>query len=374
MICPDRTDPCRFGVRQVDSLAERILVINPAATATHVALFDGESLMVEESLAHSPEELQAFDRIWDQYLLRKDRVAEFLSRHGVPQSSLSAVVGRGGLLRPIPGGTYLVNASMLEDLRRGVQGEHASNLGGILAYGMARASSIPAYIVDSVSTDELDAIARISGLPELERRPLSHALNMRWMGRRAAAELGKRYEESRLVVAHLGMGISVAAHRGGRIVDTNNANEGGPFSPERAGMLPVGDLVRLCFSGKFTERELIRRLTSQGGLMAHLGTKDSREVERRIEQGDPVAHLVYEAMAYQVGKEIGAMAAILKGEVDAVVLTGPLAHSTLLVSWVRERTSWVGPILVYPGGDEMIALAAGALRVLRGEEEALQYT
>lgn len=355
-------------------MPERILVINPAATATHVAVFDGETQVVAAELKHTPEELGAFDRVWDQYLLRKDRITAFLSRSGIALASINAVVGRGGLLKPIPGGTYAVGAAMLEDLRRGIQGEHASNLGGILAYGIARVHGIAAFIVDPVSTDEMDAIARISGLPELARTSLCHALNMRWIGRRAAAELGKHYEESRLVIAHLGMGISVAAHRAGRIVDTNNANDSGPFTPERAGTLPVGDLVKLCFSAKHTERELIRRLTSQGGLYAHLGTKEIREVERRIEQGDPVAHLVYEAMAYQVSKEIGAMAVILKGDVDALVITGPLAHSSLLVGWIQERVSWIGRLLVYPGGDEMHALAAGALRVLRGQEEALAYT
>lgn len=353
---------------------ERILVINPAATATHVAVFDGESERVAAELKHSHEELAGFDRVWDQYLLRKDRVASWLAEQGIPAGTLAATAGRGGLLKPLPGGTYEVNAAMLEDLRRGVQGEHASNLGGLLAYGIARAHKIPAYIVDPVSTDELTPEARVSGLPDLPRTSLCHALNMRWMGRRAAADLGGRYEESRLVIAHLGMGISVAAHRDGRIVDTNNAHESGPFSPERAGRLPAGDLVKLCFSGRQTEREVVRRITVQGGLFAHLGTKDYREVEQRIEMGDPVASLVYEAMAYQVAKEIGAMAVILKGVVDAVVLTGPLAHSTLLVGWIRERVSWIGPLKVYPGGDEMHAMAAGALRVLRKEEEALIYT
>lgn len=351
----------------------RILVINPAATATHVAVFQDEQLLAAESLQHSPEELAAFDRVWDQYLMRKDRIASFLTRNGIDPKSLSAVAGRGGLLKPIPGGTYRVNASMLEDLRRGAQGEHASNLGGILAYGIARAVGVDAFTVDPVSTDELEPIARITGLPDLARTSLSHALNMRWMARRAAAELGKPYEQCRLVVAHLGMGISVSVHRDGRMIDTNNANESGPFSPERAGTLPVGDLVRLCFSGKHTERELVRKLTSQGGLWAHLGTKDITEVERRIEQGDPVARLIYEAMGYQVAKEIGAMAVILNGGVDAVVLTGPLAESSLLVGWIRDRITWIGPIKLYPGGDEMRALAAGALRVLRGEEEALVY-
>lgn len=351
----------------------RILVINPATTATHVAVFEGMNLLVADELAHSPEELASFDRVWDQYLLRKDRIASFLTRHQISLGTLTAVVGRGGLLKPIAGGTYKVNAAMLEDLRRGVQGEHASNLGGILAFGIARACNVDAYIVDPPSTDELDAIARISGLPNLQRSSLTHALNGRWMARQAAAELGRPYEQSRLVVAHLGMGISVAAHRNGRIVDTNNANESGPFSPERAGTLPVGDLVRLCYSGKYTERELVRALTSHGGLVAYLGTKETAEVERRIEQGDPVARLVYEAMAYQVAKEIGALAAILKGEVDAVVLTGPVTRSTLLVGWIQERISWIGPVKVYPGGEEMRALAAGVYRVITGQEEALVY-
>lgn len=354
-------------------MAHRILVINPAATASYVSVFDDQTVVAAAELVHRAEEIAAFDRVWDQYLMRKDRIASFLSEHAIPLTSLSAVAGRGGLLRPVPGGTYLVNATMLEDLRRGAQGEHASNLGGILAYGMARACNIPAYVVDPVATDELEPVARVTGLPELPRTSLSHALNMKAMGRRAAEELGAPYEKAQFVIAHLGMGISVAAHRHGRIADTNNANEGGPFSPERAGTLPVGELIRLCFSGRTTERELIRRLTSQGGLAAHLGTKDYLEVERRIEQGDPVALLVYQAMGYQVAKEIGAMAVILKGAVDAVVLTGPLAHSHLLVEWIRERIEWIGQVKVYPGGDEMHALAAGALRVLRGQEEASTY-
>ena len=351
----------------------RLLVINPAATATYVAVYDGESLVASAELKHTTEELAPFDRVWDQYLMRKDRIAAFLDEHGIAADTLSAAVGRGGLLKPIPGGTYRVNAAMLDDLRRGVQGEHASNLGGILAYGIARAAGVEAFVVDPVSTDELDEVARISGLPELPRTPLAHALNMRAMGSRAAAELGKPYSDCRLVVAHMGMGISVAAHRGGRIVDTNNANEGGPFSPERAGTLPVGDLIKLCFSGKLTERELIKKLTTQAGLAAHLGTTDVAEVEKRVQQGDPVARLIYEAMAYQVAKEIGAMAAALQGKVDAVVLTGPLAASRPLTDWIAERAGWLGRMLIYPGGDELHALAAGALRVLRGEEEALEY-
>lgn len=351
----------------------QILVINPASLSTRVAVFDDDEVRVEEELEHHPEELSGYERIWDQYLFRKDRVSDFLTRHGLSAADLAAVVGRGGLLRPLEGGTYIVGAAMLEDLRRGIQGEHAVNLGGILAYGIARAVAIPAYIVDPVTVDEMADVARISGLPELPRTSVHHALNMRAVGRRAAAELGRGYTEINLVVAHLGMGISVAAHRRGRMVDTSNALEGGPFSPERSGALPVGDLVRLCYSGKYTERELVRRLTSGGGLMAYLGTSDCREAERRIEQGDPVARLVYEAMAYQVAKEIGAMAAVLDGRVDRIVLTGPLARSPLFTGWVRDQVQWIAAVTVYPGGGEMQALAQGALRVLRGEEPPREY-
>jgi butyrate kinase len=354
-------------------MSHRILVINPAATATHVAVWVEHELLIYRELTHSPEELATFDRVWDQFLMRKDRIAAFLAAEEISQSSLSAVVGRGGLLKPIPGGTYRVNGLMLEDLRRGVQGEHASNLGGMLAYDIARACGVEAYIVDPVSTDEMDDIARVAGIPDLEQTSLGHALNGRWMGRRAAFEIGKPYDQCQLVVAHLGMGISVAAHREGRIVDTNNALEHGPFSPERAGTLPVGDLVKLCFSGRHTEREIIHTLTSEGGLYAHLGTKDLDEIERRINGSDPRAFLVLQAMAYQIAKEIGAMAVVLKGNVDAVVLTGPLATSDRLINWVTDRITWIGPIKRYPGGDEMNALATGALRVIQGKEEALTY-
>lgn len=353
--------------------APRILVINPSATATRVAVFDGDEERFSAELTHRTEELARFERVWDQYLLRKDGIAGLLEERQIALSSLRAVVGRGGLMKPVPGGVYQVNGAMLEDLRSGVQGEHASNLGGILAYGIAHAHGIPAYVVDPVSTDEMCPEAHVTGLPGLRRNALAHALNMRWMARKAAGALGKAYEEANLVVAHLGMGISVAAHRSGRMVDATNAHEGGPFSPERAGCLPVGDLVRLCFSGKHTERELVRTLTTEGGLMAHLGTRDWREAERRIQQGDPAARLVYAAMAYQIAKEIGAMAVALRAPVDGVVLTGPLAHSAVLTGWIEERISWIGPVLHYPGSEEDRALAAGALRVLRGEEEARTY-
>ncbi|MGE5674645.1 MAG: butyrate kinase [Mycobacterium leprae] len=353
--------------------AERILVVDPVATATHVAVFDGEGLVVAETLTHRPEELAACDRIWDQFLMRKDRVAAFLACHDLPLDSLSAVVGCGGLLKPVPAGTYRIGAAMLEDLRHATAGEDAANLGAILAYAVAHALGIDAFVVDPPAVGELDPVARIGGLPEMPRTCLTHALGMRAAGRRAADAVGKRHEEARLVVAHLGLAISVAALRGGRMTDGNRRAESGPFSPEGAGTLPAGDLVKLSFSGKHTQRELLRRLTTMGGLVAHLGTRDRIEVERRIALGDPVAQVVYNALAYQVAREIGAMAVALQGDIDAVVLTGPLAHSALLVSWIQERIAWVGPVMVYPGDDDLRDLAAGSLRVLRGEEEALVY-
>lgn len=351
----------------------RILVINSAYTTTRAALFEDDTCQLDDTLKHPTEELAAFDTVWDQFPFRRHALEEFLQANGVSLSMLSAVVARGGLMRPVEGGTYEINDAMLADLRAGLQGEHAANLGAALAYSLAREAKVPAYVVDPVAVDELDPVARLSGVPELPRRSLVHALNLKARARQAAAAAGKPLSSFRAVLVHLGRGISVAALRDGRMVDVTNAFEGGPFSPERAGTVPAGDLVRLAFGGRYTERELVRRLTAEGGLKAYLGTADVQEVERRVEQGDPVAVLVYEAMAYQVAKEIGAMATALEGSLDAIVLTGDLAASERLVDWIRDRVSFLGSILVYPGGDEMAALAAGALRVLRGEETLKTY-
>ena len=358
----------------------RILTINPGSTSTKVALFQDERPLFTETIHHSVEELAAFPRIADQYAFRRDAILRLLEEKGVALDSLDAVVGRGGILRPVESGTYRVNEKMLEELRHPKEREHASNLGAIIADEIARRAGVPAFIVDPVCVDEFDDIARISGLPEIERRSLSHALNLKAAARRAAKDLGKRYEEVNLVVAHLGGGISVAPHRRGRQVDVNQALDGtGPFSPERAGGLPVGDVLRMAYSVHpyedmhLTYEEFFRKIAGRGGLVAHLGTNDAREVERRIAEGDEHARLVYEAMAYQIAKEIGAMATVLKGEVDAIVLTGGLARSKILVDWIVERVKWIAPVLIYPGEDEMLAMAQGALRVLRGEEEARDY-
>jgi len=351
-----------------------ILTINPGSTSTKVALYEDEHPLFVETIPHPAEEIAAFPRIADQYAFRRDAVLSLLDEQGVRLDSLDAVVGRGGILRPIPSGTYRVNERMLDELRHPKEREHASNLGAIIADEIARRAGIPAFIVDPVCVDEFDEIARISGLPEIERRSLSHALNLKAAARRAARELGKRYDEVNLVVAHLGGGISVSPHRRGRMVDVNQALDGtGPFAPERAGGLPVGDVIRLCYSGKYTYEEMSKKIAGRGGLVAHLGTNDARQVEQRIKEGDEHARLIYQAMAYQIAKEIGLMATVLKGDVDAIVLTGGLARSEMLVAWIVERVEWIAPLMIYPGEDEMLAMAQGALRVLRGQEEAQDY-
>ncbi|HWR62486.1 MAG TPA: butyrate kinase [Clostridia bacterium] len=352
----------------------RLLIINPGSTSTKIAIFDNEKPVMEQTLRHSNEELAPYASIIEQFEFRKNVILDTLNANGINISKLSAVVGRGGLLRPIEGGTYRVNERMLEDLKVGVSGQHASNLGGIIADEIASPLGIPAFIVDPVVVDEMEEISRFSGMPEIKRICIWHALNQKAVARRVAADLGKKYEELNLIIAHLGGGISVGAHKKGKTIDVNNALNGeGPFSPERTGSLPVSGLVKLCYSGKYTIEQLNRLIAGQGGLVAYLGTNDGREAVKRIEAGDKNAELVYKAMAYQVGKEIGACAAVLEGKVDAVCLTGGLAYDKLLVGWIKEMVQFIGDVRVYPGEDEMIALAEGGLRVLRGEEATKEY-
>jgi len=357
-----------------------VLAINPGSTSTKVAVFDGEAQRFADTLHHDARELARYSRIADQHSFRRQAVLSSLQAHRAEPSDLDAVVGRGGILKPIPGGTYRVSQSMLEELRSPKDREHASNLGALIAYEIAAPLGIPAFIVDPVCIDEFEPLARVSGLPEIERRSLSHALNTRAAARRAAAQLGRDYREVNLVIAHMGGGISVSAHRRGRMIDVNQALDGtGPFSPERAGGLPVGDLLRMAYSKppyehvRYTYEEMLRKIVGGGGLVAHLGTNNARDVEKRVADGDGHARLIYEAMAYQVAKEIGAMATTLSGNVDALVLTGGLAYSHLLTSWIEERVGFIAPVSVYPGEDEMLAMAQGALRVLRGEEVGLDY-
>ncbi|MBT9153448.1 MAG: Butyrate kinase 2 [Firmicutes bacterium] len=350
----------------------KVLVINPGSTSTKVACYLGATVEAEESLSHSAQVLTEYAEILDQFTLRLDAVMSFVENYEVA-AGLDAVVGRGGLLRPTQGGTYAVNEAMVADLRLGLQGQHASNLGGLLAKAIAEPLGLPAFIVDPVAVDEFEPVARLSGHPLLERRSLSHALSMKAVARRAASELDIPYAASRFIVAHLGGGISVGPMVGGRIIDVNNANEMGPFSPERTGGLPAGDLTALCFSGKYSAKEVKRQLHGQGGMVAYLGTSDAREAYRRADAGDARAELVMQAMAYQIAKEIGAMATVLQGRVDAVVLTGGLAHSDRMCNTVAGYVGFIAPMMVYRGEDEMLALAEGACRVLAGEEKLSEY-
>ncbi|WP_211204206.1 butyrate kinase [Thermoanaerobacter italicus] len=352
-----------------------ILVINPGSTSTKVAVFKDKEPVFTETLRHSSEELAKYKNIIDQFEFRTQAILNMLKEKGISLSEIDAIVGRGGLLKPIESGTYIVNEKMIEDLKKAERGEHASNLGGIIAYTLAKEHDIEAYIVDPVVVDELEDIARITGMPEIEKSSIFHALNQKAIARRLAADLNKKYEEVNLIIAHLGGGISIGAHKHGRVVDVNDALNGeGPFSPERAGALPVLDLVKLCYSGKYTYQEMKKRLIGQGGIVAHLGTNDVREVYKKIEEGDKKAELVLEAMAYQTAKEIGAMAVVLKGQVDAIGITGGIAYNEDFVKRISERVKFIAPIYVYPGEDEMSALAQGAYRVLSGEEKAKMYS
>ncbi|MDP4169390.1 MAG: butyrate kinase [Bacillota bacterium] len=352
----------------------RILVINPGSTSTKIGVFDNEISVLEKTIRHETEMINSFDNIIDQYEFRKNMILETLDNEGINVSKFSAVCGRGGLLRPIEGGTYSVNEAMLADLRTGYSGQHASNLGGIIAFEIASGLNIPSFIVDPVVVDELDPVARISGFSLIERKSIFHALNQKAVAKRVSKELGKKYSELNLIVTHMGGGITVGVHRNGKVVDVNNGLHGdGPFSPERAGTVPVGDLVTLCFSGEFYREEIMKKLVGQGGLVGYLGTNDAVKVEKMIENGDQEAKLVYDAMAYQVAKEIGAASAALGGKVDAIILTGGLAYGKDFVQTISDRINWIADVIIHPGENELQALAEGALRVLRGEEEVNEY-
>ena len=347
------------------------MAVNPGSTTTKIGLFRDDVRLHEQTLK-VPDGLRALN-LWEQLAGRLDQVRGVLSRWETRAAALSAVVARGGLMRPLASGTYTINQRMLADLKSGLQGQHASNLGAAMAWEMAAPANLPCFVVDPVSVDEFEPLARLSGLPELPRRSLLHALNMKAAARRAAADLGVPVERSSFVLCHLGGGISVAPCRAGALIDANNANEEGPFGPERAGGVPSLSLADLCFSGRHTWSDLQRRLVGGGGMAAYLGTADAESVLQRVAEGDAEATLVMRAMAYQVAKEIGAMATVLLGQVDAVVLSGGLARSPVFTSWVEERVRFLGKVLVYPGEDEMLALVQGALRVLKGEESAKAY-
>ncbi len=351
----------------------RILAINPGSTSTKVAVYDGENCFKEKNLEHSQEELGRFDTIWDQFDFRKNAILEFLKENDIPGNSISAVVGRGGLLKSIEGGTYEVNEAMLADARANLQGTHISNTGCALAHAIAADNDIRAFTVDPVSVNEFNELAFYSGIKEIKRKSLSHTLSIHSVVRQTCKKFGWEVENKKFVVAHMGGGISICPVDGGKILDANNANSGGPFSPQRAGTLPVQELMELCFSGKYSHRDLKKLTLKSGGLISYVGTDDAREVENRINDGDKEVEKVYMAMAYQISKEIGAMATVLNGNVDIIILTGGLAKSDMLMDWIKQRVSFIGKILIVPEVSEMYALASGALRILQGTEDSRIY-
>lgn len=355
-------------------MCKYILTINPGSTSTKIAIFKNEELLFQEKISHSTDIIQKYNSVLEQTSFRKDVIIDTIKRHNFDLKTLNAICGRGGMLRPLQSGTYLVNESMVDDLKNARYGGHASNLGAIISSEIANELDIPAFIVDPVSVDEFEPIARISGMPLIKRSSFFHALNQKAIARQVAKDHQKKYEDLNLVVAHLGGGISVAAHYKGRVIDVNDGLDGdGPMSPERSGSVPLGPLYKMCFSGNYTLDQIKRMNYGQGGLVAYLGTNDAREVVERIENGDEEAKLIYEAMIYQIAKEIGACSTIFKGDVDFIVLTGGLAYETYLVSHLIERIKFIATVLVYPGENELLSLALGALRVLNNEEIAKNY-
>ena len=351
---------------------EKLLIMNPGSTSTKIAVYDEETPVFVESISHSTEELAQFDEIADQYEFRRDMILKALEDHGVKLEELTAIVSRCGLLPPIEAGAYKVNEDMVWQLQNNPQNNHPSNLGAPIAYALSRQLSIPAYVYDGITVDEMIPLTKITGFKEMRRKALGHNLNMRAAAKRWEKESGKAYDESNLLISHLGGGISVALHSKGRIIDFVSDEEG-PFSPERSGGLPLFQVVDMAFSGEYDQKSMMKRIKGQGGLNSHLGTNDSREVERMIEEGNDYAKLVYEAMALGVAKHLCACAATCCGNVDAIILTGGIAHSEMFTGMVKERVEFIAPVVIYPGENEMDSLAFGCLRVLRGEETAKDF-
>lgn len=352
----------------------RILAINPGSTSTKVAVYEGQKLLTELTLRHSAEEIGKFKRIADQFDFRKNIILDAVGAAGIDIATLDAVIGRGGVLKPMPSGVFEVNEAMKRDLVTSQRGEHASNLGGLIAADIAESVGIRAFIADPVGVDELDNVARISGLPELPRLSIFHALNHKATARLYAEQVQRPYEELSIILVHLGGGISIGAHLKGRIVDVNQCLDGeAPLSPERAGTLPAGQLARMCFSGKYTYEEVRKMITGRGGMVAHLGTNDVREATARAAGGDEHAQLIIDAMVYNTAKHIGAAATVLKGAVDGIVLTGGIAHNKSVCAAITERVGFIAPVTVIPGENELEALAFNALRVLEGTEQAKEY-
>lgn len=355
-------------------MSMKSLIINPGSTSTKIGVFEDETLLFEETLRHSTEEISKYALIVDQKDFRKNIILDLMKEKDFDMKSLNVIVGRGGMLKPIPGGTYAVTDDLLNDLMVGKQGQHASNLGGILAREIGDSIGVPSYIVDPVVVDELMPIARYSGVPELPRTSVFHALNQKAVAKRYAKEKGVAYDSLRLIVVHMGGGVSVGAHENGKVVDVFNALDGdGAFSPERAGAVPSGALIKMCFSGKFTEREVYKKLVGNGGFNAYVGTNDMRDVEKMVQDGNKEAAEIREAFILQVAKDIGSMACVLNGKVDQIIMTGGIAYDKVVTDGLTQRAGFIAPITVYPGEDELLALAQGAIRVMNGEEKAMEY-
>lgn len=355
-------------------MSYKLLIINPGSTSTKIGVYEDEKELFEQTLRHTNEEIKRYKTIFDQFEFRKDIILSVLKEKNFDVSTLDAVIGRGGLLKPIEGGTYSVNDAMLADLKIGVQGAHASNLGGILARSIADELKIPSYIVDPVVVDEMQDVARLSGIPELPRKSIFHALNQKAVGKRYGKESKKGYENLNLVIVHMGGGVSVAAHKQGRVIDVNNTLDGdGPFSPERSGAVPAGDLIKMCFSGKYAENEVYQKVVGKGGFVGYLNTNDVKGTIDKMQDGDMECKKIYDAFVYQITKSVGEMSAVLGGKVDQIILTGGIAYSNVLIPDLKSKIEWIAPVTVYPGEDELLALAQGGLRVLYGEEKAKEY-
>lgn len=354
--------------------AYRILTINPGSTSTKFAVYDNENPILVHVIRHDEKALAEYDSIFAQKGMRKARILEHTDACGIERGSIDAIAGRGGLVKPLESGVYAINDLMLDDLHTATASAHASALGAIIASEIGRELGVPAYVVDPIVVDEMDRNAKLTGMPGIERTSVFHALNQKAIARRLAAQLGMPYENARFIVAHLGGGITVGAHRYGRVIDVNDALTGeGPFTPERTGSLPAAPIIKMCFSGEFTEAEMLAKVSGMGGMKAYLGTSDLQKVQKMIYEGDDFAALVVDSMAYQVSKEIGSLMAVLEGEADAIILTGGLAHSTRFTGAIKQRVDKLAPVHVFPGEDEMLALMSGVLRVLRGQERAATY-
>lgn len=351
---------------------ERLLVINPGSTSTKIAVYDNNTPLFIKSIEHDPKDLLKYDTIVEQYEMRRDLILSVLGENNVSMNSLTAVVARGGLLPPVKAGAYTVNQDMVDQLTYNPQNEHASNLGAVIAYDISQKQGISAYVYDPVTVDELEPIARITGLPEMQRKGMGHNLNMRAAAMKYSKKVNVPYSELTLIVVHLGGGITLTLHKNGRMIDMISDDEG-PFSPERAGGLPIFQVIKMATSQGYDYKKAMKRVKSQAGLNAYFDTTDAREIEKKIADGDERAALIYEAMALNVAKNIGKLAVVVSGEVNAIILTGGIAYSDMITDWIEERVKFIAPVKVIAGENEMEALAFGALRVLRGEETARKF-